>query len=239
MGDLSFRLHTGNGELIQDELNFAEGKLKIDGVKIPSGTEVGVLDGVTAGTVTASKAVVVGTNKNIDTISIADGGLKLGSGAGTAVTSTAAELNKCDGIPATAYQTVMEEVLFTEAGEGTYTGTIALPAGARIIDIGVDGIALWDAATSASLVVGDGDSANGFFTATDLKTTDLLVGEINNIEHPGGKAGAYIASEQRKLYAAGARNVIGVVTTGGAGTAGRTRLYVVYAVATAAAATKA
>ena len=343
MGDLSFRLHTGNGELIQDELNFAEGKLKIDGVKIPSGTEVGVLDGVTAGTVTASKAVVVGTNKNIDTISIADGGLKLGSGAGTAVTSTAAELNlldtsvagtaiankalvlgtnknidtlavadgglklgagagtavtataaelnlldtsvagtavaskalvlgadknidtiaiadsglrlgsgagtavtataaelnKCDGIPATAYQTVMEEVLFTEAGEGTYTGTIALPAGARIIDIGVDGIALWDAATSASLVVGDDDSADGFFTATDLKTTDLLVGEINNIEHPGGKAGAYIASEQRKLYAAGARNVIGVVTTGGAGTAGRTRLYVVYAVATAAAATKA
>ena len=394
MGDLSFRLHTGNGELIQDELNFAEGKLKIDGVKIPSGTEVGVLDGVTAGTVTASKAVVVGTNKNIDTISIADGGLKLGSGAGTAVTATAAELNfldtsvagiavaskalvlgadknidtiviadsglklgagagtavtataaelnlldtsvagtavaskalvlgadknidtiaiadsglrlgsgagtavtataaelnlldtsvagtavaskalvlgadknidtiaiadsglrlgsgagtavtataaelnKCDGIPATAYQTVMEEVLFTEAGEGTYTGTIALPAGARIIDIGVDGIALWDAATSASIVVGDSDTADGFFTETDLKSTDLLAGEINNIEHPGGKAGAYIASEQRKLYAAGARNVIGVVTTVGAGTAGRTRLYVVYAVATAAAATK-
>lgn len=58
--------------------------------------EVAYLTDVVAGTVTASKAVVVGTNKNIDTIVIADGGLKLGSGAGTAVTATAAELNELD-----------------------------------------------------------------------------------------------------------------------------------------------
>lgn len=62
--------------------------------------EVAYLTDVVAGTVTASKAVIVGANKNINTISIADGGLKLGSGAGTAVTATAAELNELDDIVA-------------------------------------------------------------------------------------------------------------------------------------------
>jgi len=137
------------------------------------------------------------------------------------------------------YPTVTAEVLFTETGAGTYTGTIALPAGSRIIDIGVDGQALWTAGTSASLVVGDGSDPDGFFTATNLKATDLLAGEINNLEHPGGKAGAYIVNEQRNLYTAAARNVIGVVTSVGTGTAGRTRMYVCYANPTAGAATKA
>lgn len=130
------------------------------------------------------------------------------------------------------------EVLFTEAGAGTYTGTISLPAGSRIIDIGVDGIALWNSAGAVTMIVGDTDD-NGFFTSTDLKATDLLAGEINNLEHPGGKAGVYIASEQRVLYSASARDIIGVVTVAsGSGTTGRTRLYVVYAVVDAAAAVK-
>lgn len=147
------------------------------------------------------------------------------------------ELDLINGI--TGYVVQIKEVTFTQtSAAGTYTGTIALPAGARIIDIGVDGQVLWNAGTSASLVVGDADSANGFFTATDLNATDLLAGEINNIEHPGGKAGSYIASEQRVLYSATARNVIGVVTQVGTGTAGRTRLYVVYALPTVTAATK-
>ena len=180
-----------------------------------------------------------------DTHVIASGGvLDVESGgafklAGVAITPTAAELNKSASIAATAYQTVMSEVLFTEAGAGTYTGTIALPAGSRIIDIGVDGQAVWTAGTSASIIVGDGDDPDGFFTETNLKATDLLAGEINNIEHPGGLAGAYIVSEQRKLYSAAARNIIGVATSVGAGTAGRTRMYVCYATPTAGAATKA
>ncbi len=124
----------------------------------------------------------------------------------------------------------VSELTFTEtSGDGTYTGTIALPAGSRILDIGVDAQALWTADTSASIKVGDTDD-DGFFLATDLKATDLLAGEINNIEHPGGKAGVYIASEQRVLYSATARNVIAVVTKVGTGTAGRTRVYVVWCV---------
>jgi hypothetical protein len=92
------------------------GELQIDGTAITataaeinaiaggglSAAELGFLNGATAGTVVASKAVVVGADKNIDTIAIADGGLKLGAGAGTAVTATAAELNKLDGAPLAA-----------------------------------------------------------------------------------------------------------------------------------------
>jgi len=173
--------------------------------------------------------------------------------AGTAITATAAELNaiagagisaaeiaRLDGIPAAASFTLTQEVTFTEtSGAGTYTGTMALPAGSRIIDIGCDGQVLWNSAGACALVVGDAGSANGFFTSTDLKATDLLAGEINNLEHPGGKAGSYIASEQRNLYSATARNVIAVVTqASGTGTAGRTRVYVTYTVPVPTAATK-
>lgn len=154
-------------------------------------------------------------------------------------TITEAELDKIDALPAAGYVVTMGAVLFTEAGAGTYTGTISLPAGSIILDVAVHGLALWDAATSASLIVGDGTDDNGFFLATNLKATDLLAGEVNNIEHPGGLAGAYIAAEQRVLYSASARDVIGVVTSVGAGTAGRTLLVVHYATPTQGAATKA
>lgn len=126
-------------------------------------------------------------------------------------------------------ETLTREITFTETTSGTtYSGSITLPAGSRIIDIGVDGTQLWSATTAASIVVGDAASATGFFVATNLAATDLLAGEINNIEHPGGKAGAYIASEQRVLYNASARVVTATVTKGGAGTSGRTRVYVTY-----------
>ncbi len=60
--------------------------------------ELNVNTGVAAGTATASKVAVLGTNKNLDVLAIAD--LKLGAGAGTSVTSTAAELNTLAGVTA-------------------------------------------------------------------------------------------------------------------------------------------
>jgi hypothetical protein len=130
-------------------------------------------------------------------------------------------------------------ITFTQtSGNGVYTGAVSLPAGSRIIDIGCDAQVLWDASTSASLIVGDAVDPDGFFTATDLKATDLLAGEINDLEHQGGKGGAYIASEQRQLYQATARSVIAEVTQVGTGTAGRTRVYVVFGTATETAAAK-
>lgn len=121
------------------------------------------------------------------------------------------------------------ERAFTENGAGTYTGSVNVPAGATILDIIVNGVALWDAATSATLKVGDAADDDGYYTGVNLKATDLLAGESLSFALAGGKAGAYIANSQvSPRYSATARVVSGIVTSVGAGTAGRTRMTVVY-----------
>lgn len=135
------------------------------------------------------------------------------------------------------------EVTFTETtGAGVYTGSVAIPAGATLIDIIVNGVALWTATSSAAMIVGDGTDPNGYYDAIDLKATDLLAGESISFAQAGGKAGAYIANSQvSPRYAAAARTITGEITTvGAAGSAGRTRMTVVYSMpATTTAATKA
>jgi hypothetical protein len=134
------------------------------------------------------------------------------------------------------------EATFTEtAGAGTYTAAIPVPAGATILDIQVQGVALWDAATSATMKVGDAADDDGFFTNINLKATDLLAGEVINCAQQGGQAGAYLpAGHAIGLYSASARVISGIVTTvGGGGTAGRTRMVVVYLLPSTFAATKA
>lgn len=154
---------------------------------------------------------------------------------GTALTQTASQLNG-----AKIYE---QSVLFTEAGAGTYTGTVALPAGAVIQDVIVHAIALWAAATSAAMIVGDVDDPNGFFDAVDLKATDLLAGESINFTQTGGKEGADLddpaaGAHVRRRYLATARSVTGKVVSVGAGTTGRTLMTVIYAVPSPTAAVK-
>lgn len=161
-----------------------------------------------------------------------DGALYQG---GTKVTATAANLNLTK-----VYE---QSVLFTEAGAGTYTGTVALPAGAVVIDIIVHAIALWAAATSAALIVGDAVDDNGFFDAVNLKATDLLAAESISFAQTGGKEGADLddpdtGAHVRRRYLATARNIIGKVVSVGAGTTGRTLMTVVYAVPEPVAAVK-
>ena len=103
----------------------------------------------TAGTVTASKAVVVDADKHIDTISIAEGGLKIGAGAGTAMTSSAAELNLLDGSVA-----------------GTAVGSKALALGANR---NVDYIVIADGGLRLGAV--DGTSVTS--TAAELNYSDI------------------------------------------------------------------
>jgi len=136
---------------------------------------------------------------------------------------------------------LVEEVTFAEDGDTTYTGAITIPAGATLIDIIVDGTALWDDGTSASLEVGDADDADGYFTAVDLKATDLLADQTINFDKTGGVEGAYLAgtaTHWTNRYSATARVITGTVVTGGQdGTTGRTRMLVVYALPTTKAAT--
>jgi hypothetical protein len=123
------------------------------------------------------------------------------------------------------------EITIAEAGAaGVYTGTVVIPAGAVLLDIVVNGVALWTAGTAATLIVGDGTDPDGYYTGVNLKATDLLAGESISFALAGGKAGAYIANSQvSPRYSATARNIIAeVTTTGTTATAGRTRVTVVY-----------
>jgi len=145
----------------------------------------------------------------------------------TKLTATAAQLNST--------KVESQSVLFTEAGAGTYTGTVALPAGAVVVDIIVHAIALWAAATSAEMIVGDAVDDNGFFTGVDLKATDLLAAESISFAQTGGKEGADLddpaaGAHVRRRYLATARNIIGKIVSVGAGTTGRTLMTVIYTV---------
>jgi hypothetical protein len=153
----------------------------------------------------------------------------------TKLTATAAQLNST--------KVESQSVLFTEAGAGTYTGTVALPAGAVVVDIIVHAIALWAAATSAEMIVGDAVDDNGFFTGVDLKATDLLAAESISFAQTGGKEGADLddpaaGAHVRRRYLATARNIIGKIVSVGAGTTGRTLMTVIYTVPVPAASVK-
>lgn len=157
---------------------------------------------------------------------------------GKQVNADADDLNKLASI--TGYPVEAHEVTFTEDGAGTYTGSVNVPAGATLIDIIVNGVALWTAGTSATLKVGDATDDDGYYTGVNLKATDLLAGESISFALAGGKAGSYIANSQvSPRYSASARVISGVVTSVGAGTAGRTRMIVIFALPTASSATKA
>ena len=110
-------------------------------------------------------------------------------------------------------------------------GQLKVPANSYILDVQVHGIALWVSGAAVAMIVGDQDDDNSFYASTNLKATDLLVGEANTVEHPGGLAGADIASEQRVFYSASARTVIADITVTNHATAvsaGKTRVLILY-----------
>lgn len=81
----------GAGTLVVDDVAVTAAT-DLSGVTATS-TEINLIDGSIAGTSVASKALVLGANKNTDILALPVSGLKIGAGAGTAVDATAAELN--------------------------------------------------------------------------------------------------------------------------------------------------
>lgn len=158
---------------------------------------------------------------------------------GVEITATAAELNKVDG--RTGGLVESQEVFFTEnATNDLHTGNITVPAGATILDITVHSVVLWTA-TTASLEVGEvSDDADGFFTAIDLKATDLLAGESVNLGKTGGLEGAYLVTDEwTNLFNVASRVIRATIAVGTpATTAGRTRVVVTYVVPVSVAATE-
>lgn len=161
----------------------------------------------------------------------------------TGLTATAAELNKAHGLGANAYLPVVEVVTFTETtGAGVYTGSVPVPADATILDIQIRSPVLWTATTSALMDVGDVATPTGWYVQINLKATDLLLGEVIKFDKSGGKEGAYLVQAsglENTSYSASQRVISGVITTvGAAGSAGRTRMLVMYVLPTATAAVK-
>jgi len=125
---------------------------------------------------------------------------------------------------------------FVENGAGTYTADFTLPAGSTLYDIVVTAEALWTAGTSASLEVGNSGDPDGYLTAVDLKATDLLAGESVSIGGglytAGGTAGAdaVVGTNTHIVdrYYAAEEIIKATVVSVGAGTAGRTRVDVLY-----------
>jgi hypothetical protein len=140
------------------------------------------------------------------------------------------------GTAALPGELVYEEVTFTEtSGSGVYTGSVTVPGRSWLLDIKIYPVALWDNTGTAVMKVGDVTTSDGWFTGIDLKATDLIAGtnaEVIDFQNTGGKEGGYLvvlSGERAVMYSATARVVSGVVTTSSTGgTAGRTRMVVIY-----------
>ena len=96
--------------------------------------EVGVIDGVTAGTSAANKAVVLDVNSQIDTLDV----LSL-SITGTGLTSSAAELNVLDGVTAGSVTASKGVVVDSNKSIGTFGGISGdtLSVGTQLLVTGV------------------------------------------------------------------------------------------------------
>ena len=128
----------------------------------------------------------------------------------------------------------------SENGTGAISADFILPAGSTLVDIIIEAEALWTAGTSALLDMGDTADPDGYFSAVNLKATDLLAGEsisIGSTQVRGGDDGAYLtvgtSTHVNRRYSAAERTITATITTvGTAATAGRTRITVLYVGAT-------
>lgn len=85
------------------------------------------------GVTEASKLLAVGADKHIDTFAITEGGLKIGAGAGTAMTASAAELNVNDGVTAGVALASKTAVLGTDKNlDELHLAKLFLGAGAGV-----------------------------------------------------------------------------------------------------------
>jgi hypothetical protein len=145
------------------------------------------------------------------------------------------------------------QLTFTQtAGDGTYTGSVALPAGAVLLDIIVANGADWDGA--AFLEIGDGGDAQGFLLGAEIQSGGAtwndgvarpFVGLASSLflreSVVGTQLGNYYDNTTQstvRSYPSGGTITATVTQTGGT-TVGRTGVTVVYAVPPATAATKA
>ncbi len=186
-------------------------------------SELAVLAGVVAGTASASKVAVLGANKNLDTLSIADGGLKLGAGAGTAVLATADELNKLDDSVNIFTKGAGVSAMESYAAGFFRTGTLII---SRFV---IDMTGLVGSTTDLDIIGNTGGAASanlGQITAAKCGT--LIGGQVTCLEVPAGGTpdiDFYSATESTGAQDALVTSLTeqALVTSGGAWTSGASK----------------
>lgn len=127
-----------------------------------------------------------------------------------------------------------QQARFVENGAGTYQADFVLPAGATLIDIIVEAEAVWAAATSAVLDIGDSGAAQGYVAAMNVKTTPAATNSfaIGSTQVRVGAGGTYLTAATstsiNRRYSTAERTITAKVTSVGAGTTGRTTVTVLY-----------
>ena len=186
------------------DIHLSGATLVIGGTELAAG-ELTVLDNITAGTVSASKAVIVDSSKditgfrNVNAVSY--------SINGTAIASTAAELNILDGVTSTAAElNILDGVTSTTAELNIVDGVTSTTAELNILD-GVtsttaelnklDGVTSTTAelnivdgvtATTAELNILDVSTASGASTSTFLRgdgSWQAITGQGHTIQNAG------------------------------------------------------
>jgi len=102
-------------------MNGTDVAVPLAAISVLSATEIGYIDGVTAGTTLASKALVAGTNKEVTELHTP--ALYLGAGAGTLVGSTAAQIDAAVAGTPLVYRTTV-----SAAAINTGTASYVVPA---------------------------------------------------------------------------------------------------------------
>lgn len=135
------RLYTPDGTALHVSVNggayAAVADLTAGGVTATA-AELNRNAGVTPGTSLASKTAVLGTNKNLDVLALPVSGLKIGAGAGTAVSASAAELNLLTGASLTTAQlnqimAAFGAVTFDRAAKWAKVALAALDTGGGVL----------------------------------------------------------------------------------------------------------
>ena len=127
-----------------------------------SAAELNFMKSTVAGTAVASKALVLGANKDVDTIAIPVSGLKIGAGAGTAVTTSAAEMNILKGV--TAVPADLNKLAATSAGTASASKAAILGTNKNL-----------DEFHTAALYLGADAGTAVTATAAELNTVSAMV----------------------------------------------------------------
>ena len=159
--------------------------------------DLNFLDGSVVGTAVASKALVLGADKDVDTLAIPVGGLKIGAGAGVAVTSSAAELNILTGVTATAAEinnaADLSTLVMTPGGGITAgTGTLHYSSIEKVgnfikTTIFMDLTGLASSTTDLDIIGDNGTAATSHIgQITAAKNGTIFEGTITWLETPAG-----------------------------------------------------